>query len=107
MLIKNFVVTKLDNTRGALDLAKRLWATNKDFIPSDDYWLATFEIDGVKHQAGIRRGRRIDVADDISQIDVQLRVPEESFDADAFMPETEANEIVVAVGAEFLNGKYV
>lgn len=105
MKLTNFVVRKLDNTRGELDLAKKEWA-NSEFIPSDEFWLATFEIDGKKHEAGIRRGRRVDIADDTDQIDVQLRVREEAFDADTFMPESQVADIVKAVSEEFEKGEY-
>ena len=105
MVITNFVVRKLDNTRGELDLAKKEWA-NPEFIPSDEFWLATFEIDGEKHQAGIRRGRRVEVADDMEQVDVQLRVREEAFDADVFIPEADVAGIVKAVSEEFEKGEY-
>ena len=104
MVITNFVVRKLDNTRGELDLAKKALA-NSEFIPSDDYWVAAFEIDGEKRYAGICRGRRVDVADDITQFDFQLRVNEEEFDADTFMPEAQAAAILKAASEEFIKGE--
>ena len=91
MILTNFVVRKLDNSHGELDVAKKKWAS-PEFISSDDLWLASFEIDGVKREAGIRRGRRVDVADDMEQIDVQLRVGEEEFDADSFISESDVAE---------------
>jgi hypothetical protein len=56
MVITNFLVRKLDDTHGELATARKLWA-NPEFIPSDEYWLATFEVESQKYQAGIRRGR--------------------------------------------------
>lgn len=67
---------------------------------------ATFEIDGQKHQAGIRRGRRVDVADDTDQINVQLRVREDAFDVDTFIPEAKVADIVKAVSEKFEKGEY-
>jgi hypothetical protein len=95
MLITNLVFKKLDNSSGKLDLAKKEWA-NKEFIPSNDYWVAAFEADGEKRYAGICRGRRVDVAEGTYQLDFQLRVNEEEFDADTFIPETKAAEILKA-----------
>ena len=105
MVITNFLVRKLDDTHGELATAKKMWA-NPEFIPSDEFWLATFEVESQKYQAGIRRGRRTDVAEDIPQIDVQLRVPEEAFDADSFIPESDVADITKAVGEEFVRGDY-
>lgn len=105
MVITNFVVRKLDNSSGKLDLAKKEWA-NKDFIPTDDYWACGFEIDGVKRYAGVCRGRRVDVADDTDQLDFQLRVNDEEYDADTFIPESEAAVILKAVSEEFIKGGY-
>jgi hypothetical protein len=105
MKIKNFTVKKLDNTKGELDLARKKWA-DSEFIPSDEYWLATFEMDGEKHHAGIRRGRRVDVANDIVQFNVQLNVREDAFGADTFLSEGEVADITKAVSDEFLKGEY-
>jgi hypothetical protein len=105
MVITNFIVRKLDNTNGKLDLAKKEWA-NKEFIPSEDYWVAAFDIDGEKRYAGICRGRRVDVADDTDQFDFQLRINDEEFDADFLLPESQAAEILKAVSEEFIKGEY-
>jgi hypothetical protein len=105
MVIKNFTVRKLDNTLGELDLAKKKFAS-PEFISTNEVWLASFEVDGVKREAGIRRGRRVDVAEDMDMIDVQLRVNEQEFDADTFIPESQVAEITKAVYAEFLKGEY-
>ena len=100
MVLTNFTVRKLDNTKGELDLAKEKWASG-EFISSDDLWLATFEMNGETHHAGIRLGRRVDVAEDINQIDIQLRVREEAFDADDFITEWEVANITRSVYDEF------
>jgi hypothetical protein len=102
MVITNFIIKKLDNSSGKLELAKKEWA-NKEFIPSDDYWVASFEVDGEMRYAGVCKGRKVDVAGDITQFDFQLRVNDEEFDADAFIPESQAAEILKAVSEEFMN----
>lgn len=101
--LTKFTVRKLTSDEG--QLAKTLWASG-EFVPTDEYWLAEFEVDGTKRQAGIRRGRRHDVAKDMDQIDVQLRVNEDEFDRDTFIPEAQVADIVKAVGEEFEKGQY-
>jgi hypothetical protein len=98
MQITNLTVRRL--TPEEFEMAKKTWAS-EDFIPTEDYWLATFDLDGEVYFAGLRRGRRRDVAPDISQIDIQLRIPDSAFDADSFKPEAEAADILIAVTEEF------
>jgi hypothetical protein len=105
MTITNFTVRKLNNTYGELALAKEKFKS-PGFISTDDVWIASFEIDGMKREAGIRRGRRTDVAEDVDMVDVQLRVGEVEFDADTFIPESQVAEITRAVYDEFLKGEY-
>jgi hypothetical protein len=107
VVIKNFSVRKLDNTLGELELAKKKFAS-PEFIPTNEFWLASFEIEGegLKREAGIRRGRRVDVAEDMDMIDVQIRVAEEEFAADKFIPESNVAEIARAVSEEFIKGEY-
>jgi len=99
MVLTNFTARKLHN--GDLEEAKAKWAS-PEFISSDDLWLASFEMNGEKPYAGIRLGRRIDVAEDIEQLDVQLRVRDEAFDSDTFIPEWGVAEITRAIYDEFL-----
>jgi len=101
MELANFTVRKLDNAHGDLDLAKGKLAS-PEFISSDDIWIAAFDIEGIRHEAAIRRGRRTDVAEDTDQIDIQLRVSEQEFDSDTFIPESRVAEITAAVGDEFI-----
>jgi hypothetical protein len=101
----NFRVRKLDNTKGELTLAKKEWAS-PEFISSDDLWLVTFELEGEQHQAGVMRGRRVDVANGTEQFDVQLRVSEKAFDADKFIPEWDVAEITKAISEKFLKGEF-
>jgi hypothetical protein len=98
MQISNLRVRRL--TPEEFEMAKTAWVTD-GFMPAEDYWLATFEVDEETHQAGLRRGRRLDVASGTEQVDVQLRVAESAFDADKFLPEAQAADIVMAVIAEF------
>jgi hypothetical protein len=97
MQITNLTVRRL--TPEEFELAKKTWA-NKDFIPAEEYWLATFDVDGETHVAGLRKGRRHDVAPDTQQIDIQLRVLDSAFDEDIFLPEASAADIVRAVTEE-------
>lgn len=100
--LKNFRVRKLDNSKGELDTAKKKWGSESpEFILSDDLWIATFEIDGETHTAGIMAGRRVDVAEDTEQVMVNLRVREEAFDADQFLPEWDVADITRSVYEEF------
>jgi hypothetical protein len=98
MQITNLTVRRL--TPEEFEMAKTAWVTD-GFVPANDYWLATFDVDGQTHEAGLRKGRRLDVSSDTQQIDVQLRVLESAFDADSFLPEAQAADIVRAVIAEF------
>ncbi|SRR5260370_39441700 len=101
MELSNFSFRKLDNTHGELDKAKEKLAS-PEFISSNDIWIASFDFEGTKHEAAIRRGRRTDVAEDTDQIDIQLRVSEQEFDSDTFIPESRVAEITAAVGDEFI-----
>src|ERR1700720_2559763 len=88
MVMTNFTVRRL--TPAEVQVAKKEWDTN-GFIATGEYWLAEFRIDGVKRQAGIMRGRRPDVEQDIDQFDIQLRVNQEELDEDTpAIPEAEA-----------------
>jgi hypothetical protein len=94
MLLSNFTVRRL--TQQEFVLAKKTWASD-DFLPTEPYWLAAFEIDGQPYLAGLRSGRRKDVAEDVRQIDIQLRIPDAAFDEDSFIPEAQVAAILRAV----------
>ncbi len=98
--LTNFKIHKIDNSKGDLDQLKQKMAT-PDFIFSDDLWIATFDLDGEAHAAGIARGRRPDVAEDIEQLHVQLRVRDEAYDADKFLAEWDVADITRSVLEEF------
>lgn len=104
MTLSNFAVRRL--TAGELELAKGLWASG-EYLPTEEYWLADFEIDGLKRQAGIRRGRRANVAEDIDQFDIQLRINQEELDEDVpLIAEAQAADILTIVRAEWEKGEY-
>ena len=63
-------------------------------------WMAAFKIDGVQRVAAIRAGHANDVAGDIQQLDLHLRVNEEEFDNDKFIPEASAADILALVSKE-------
>jgi hypothetical protein len=98
--ITNFRVQKLDNSKGALDLARKKWA-DAEFVPKDDYWLGHFDMNGETHAVGIRAGHRIDVAPDILQYSFQLNVRDEAFDNDTLIPEADVADILAALEGEF------
>jgi hypothetical protein len=92
---------------GERTAAKKVWAdVDKEFIPSGRYWLAIFEVDGKTRAAGIWSGRRVDVADDIEQFRINLRVNNEEFDADDLIPEAQVADITRAIGEAFEKGEY-
>jgi hypothetical protein len=104
MVITNFVVRRL--TSAEQGLAQKLWASG-EFLPTGEYWLAEFEINGLKRQAGIRRGRRADVAQNMDQFDIQLRVNQEELDEDVpLIAEAQAANILTIVRAEWEKGEY-
>jgi hypothetical protein len=97
--LTNFAVRRL--TPEEQEFAKRFWADSQ-FLPSNEYWLADFDLDGVKRQAGVRGGRRFDAAEDMDdQFDIELR------DEDSpHIPETEVADIIRLVGEQFRKGEY-
>ena len=104
MVMTNFTVRRL--TPAEVLVAKREWDGN-GFIATGEYWLAEFQIDGLKRRAGIMRGRRPDVAHDIDQFDIQLRINQEELDEDTpAIPEAQVAEILRIVDAEWQKGQY-
>ncbi len=104
MVLTSFTVRRL--TPEERELAKGLWASG-EFLPTDEYWLAEFKIDGLKRQVGIRRGRRADVAEDMDQFDIQLRINQEELDEDVpLIAEAQAADILTIVRAEWEKGEY-
>jgi hypothetical protein len=72
-----------------------------DFVHTDPrVWLAAFKIDGEQRVAVIRFGHWQDVAPEIPQLDIQLRINEEEFEQDSFIPEATAADILVLITPE-------
>ena len=93
MTITNFRLHKL--SREHSDALKEKLANPGEFTPSEDNaYIAEFEVDGVPYHAGIRLGRRTDVAEDIEQYDAQLRIRDESWETDSFIPEWTVADIL-------------
>jgi len=85
--------------------AEKRWADD-EFVPTGEYWLATFDMDGQKHYAGVRSGHGKTVAPDIRQFQINLRVSEEALDADVFIPEAIVADITREIGEAFEQGEY-
>jgi hypothetical protein len=86
---------KRDELLGYMKRDRPGWVETKGRV-----WMAAFKIDGVQRVAAIRVGHDGDVADDMVQQDIHLRVNEEEFDNDTFIPEAAAGDILALVGAE-------
>lgn len=85
--------------------AEKRWADD-EFIPTGEYWLATFNMDGEKHYAGVRSGHGKTVAPDIRQFQINLRVSEKAFNSDIFIPEARVADITKEIGEAFEQGEY-
>jgi hypothetical protein len=70
-------------------------------IPSSSFPATKFNKRSVRYQAGIRVGHRHDVASDIVEADVQLRIRGEDFDNDRFLSVSKIRDISKLVGDEF------
>jgi hypothetical protein len=101
MVLTNFQLFEITETKRRDDLNGKL-ANPGEFVQTrPNVWIASFDVDGVPYHAGIRLGHRIDVAEDIEQYDVQLRVRDEEFDSDSFIPEASVADITKLVGEQF------
>ena len=67
---------------------------------TDRVWLASFKVDGLQRVASVRLGHDNAVAPTIRQLDIQLRVNEEEFAKDVFIPEASAADILALVSEE-------
>jgi hypothetical protein len=102
MELKNFNLHEITDTKLRDELNGKL-AIDKEFTQTKpNVWIADFEAEGVRYQAGIRLGHRHDVAPAIEQADIQLRVRDEDFDNDTFLSVSKIQEISKLVGEEFL-----
>lgn len=63
-------------------------------------WMASFKINGLQRVVAIRAGHDHDVDPSLLQLDLHLRVNEDEFDTDNFIPEAEAGSILALVSPE-------
>ncbi|HWY57934.1 MAG TPA: hypothetical protein VNZ03_25955 [Terriglobales bacterium] len=101
MELTNFKIYEITDANLRAEFNKKL-DIDKEFVQTKpNVWLAEFEADGTKYEAGIRLGHRHDVAPDVEQADTQLRVREQDFDNDTFLSVWKIQEITKLVGEEF------
>jgi hypothetical protein len=101
MVLTNFKLHEITDAKLRDELNGKLAIDNEFTQSKPNVWIADFEADGVRYQAGIRLGHRHDVASDIEQFDVQLRIRDEDFDSDTFLSTWKIWEITKLVGEEF------
>jgi len=99
MVLSKFTVHEVTDVKQRDELNAKL--ADDEFIQTEPrVWIISFESDGVAYSAGFRLGRRKDVADTIDQYDIKLRVRDEQFDEDSFIPEATAADILRLVDTE-------
>lgn len=99
MVLSNFAVQEIADVKQRDELNGKL--ASEEFVQTDPRaWIASFDVDGVAYHAGVRLGHRKDVADDLTQYDIQLRIRDDQFDNDSFIPEATAADILRLVDAE-------
>lgn len=101
MVLTNFQLFEITGVKQRDELNGKLANAGEFIQTKPNVWIASFDVDAVPYHAGIRLGHRIDVAADIEQYDVQLRVRDEEFDNDSFIPEAKVAEITKLVGEQF------
>jgi hypothetical protein len=100
MELRNFRLDEITDANLRTQLNSKL--ADGEFVPtSPRVWIADFVADGVRYQAAIRLGHRAEIASDIEQVDVQLRIRDEDFDADTFLSMWKIAQVTKAVGDEF------
>lgn len=101
MQLTDFSITEVVDPKKRNELNGYLFRERPAFIQTDPrVWLASFKIDGEQRVVAVRIGHAQDVAADIIQLDIQLRVNEEEFDNDSFIPEASAAGILALVSKE-------
>ena len=101
MQLTDFFIKEVTDTAKRDELNDHLKRERPQFVQTDErVWMAVFKIDGLQRVAAIRVGHANEVAADIIQLDIQLRVNEQEFDNDSFIPEASAADILVLVSKE-------
>jgi hypothetical protein len=99
MILSKFSVHEIADVKQRDELNAKL--ADDEFTQSEPrVWIISFDADGVAYNAGLRLGHRKDVADTINQYDIKLRVRDEQFDEDSFIPEATVADILRLVDAE-------
>jgi hypothetical protein len=97
----DFFIKEVTDTAQRDELNGYMKRDRPEFVQTDErVWMAAFKIDGVQRVAAIRVGHDHNVADDMIQQDIHLRVNEVEFDNDEFIPEASAAEILALVSKE-------
>jgi len=101
MHLTNFSIKEITDTAKRDGLLGYMKRDRPDFVQTDErVWMASFKVDGLQRVAAIRAGHASDVAEDIQQLDIHLRVNEEEFDNDKFIPEASAADILALISKE-------
>lgn len=101
MQLADFSIKEITDVAKRDELNGHLKRERPGFVQTDKrVWMAAFKVDGLQRVAAIRVGHANDVAGDIIQLDIQLRVNEEEFDNDSFIPEASAADILALVSKE-------
>ena len=101
MKLTDFSIAEVTDATKRDELNNYLKRDRPGFVQTDArVWMAAFKIDGGQRVAAIRAGHANDVASDIIQLDMHLRVNEEEFDNDSFIPEASAADILALVSKE-------
>jgi len=99
MQLTNFNIQEITDEKQRDELNEKL--RDGEFIQTDPRcWVAEFDIDGVAYAAGIRIGHRAEIAADIIQQDIQLRIRDRSWEEDSFIPLATVADILRLVVAE-------
>ena len=101
MKLTDFSIKEITETAKRDELVAAMRRERPSFVQTDErVWMASFKIDGLQRVAAIRAGHEGNVADDILQLDMSLRVNEEEFDNDKFIPESNAWDILDLISPE-------
>ena len=101
MKLTDFSIKEITDAAQRDELSGYMKRDRPGFVQTDErVWMAAFKIDGVQRVAAIRVGHDGDVAEDIIQQDIHLRINEEEFDNDVLIPEASAADILALISPE-------